>query len=253
MFSQAQNDIFGSDKTPMRNVKGFLDFASDAMPDGDVYLFGGVLRDLALFGKRGFDSDIDIVVEGNWHNLVSLLEYLKATKNKFGGYRLTIGDWPVDIWSARETWAVKQGIVQYVDIASLTNTTVLNWDAILMNWRTKQFIYRKGYFEEIKSRALDIVLENNPNPKGMAVRVFRHLCHKDARKITARAAEYLAAITKRYSFCALHCAEVKSYRRPIIDENVYKFFKYIDAPDSRSIESRFSIAHTIMSRELGLS
>ena len=66
-----------------QSVSSFLDFVSDSMPDGDVYIFGGILRDLALFGKKGFNSDIDLVVEGDWTNLVPYLLFLKAKKNKF--------------------------------------------------------------------------------------------------------------------------------------------------------------------------
>jgi len=215
------------------------------MPDGDVYLFGGVLRDLALLGRRGFNSDIDLVVEGNWSNFVSYLESLKAYRNKFGGYRLTIGGWPIDIWNARETWAIKQGLVPYKGIASLTNTTVLNWDAILMSWRTRSFIHRKNYFEEINLRALDIVLEQNPNPLGMAVRVFRHLCLKDARKLTPSAAKYLANCARTYSFADLKKAELSSYPYPIIKQTLYNFFKHIDASTNKSIKHQFGIASSL--------
>ena len=38
---------------PSANIAGFLNFISDALPHGDVYLFGGILRDLALLGRRG--------------------------------------------------------------------------------------------------------------------------------------------------------------------------------------------------------
>ena len=123
---------------PSQSVGNFLNLISDAMPNGNVYLFGGVLRDLALLGRKGFNSDIDLVVEGDWSHFVSYLQSLKAHKNKFGGYRLMVDGWPIDIWNAKETWAIKQGFVLYKGIASLTDTTVLNWDAILMNWRTRK-------------------------------------------------------------------------------------------------------------------
>lgn len=230
----------------------FLNLIADATMNGDVYLFGGLLRDLALFGKKGFNSDIDIVVEGNWQNLIPFLEHLGAKRNKFGGYRLIVDAYPVDIWNARETWAIRQGQVPYSGIASLTDTTVLNWDAILMNWRTKNFIFREHYFEEIAGRFLDVVLMENPNPKGMAVRVFRHLCHKDARKISVRAIKYLAECTERFSFLELHRAEKASYGIPIIDENIYKLFKYTNLTRDLSIENSYSSAGHILAQELNL-
>ncbi len=237
---------------PSKNIAEFLDFITDAMPGGDVYLFGGIIRDLALLGRKGFNSDIDLVVEGCWSHFVSYLESLNAQKNKFGGYRLMIGKWPVDIWNAEETWAIKKGLIAYNGIASLTDTTVLNWDAILMNWRTRNFIYRKNYIEDVKSRMLYIVLEENPNPLGMVVRVFRHLCLKDARKISVSAAQYLAKSSKIYSYNEIKNCEISSYRNSIIDKPVYKFFKQIDVSENQNIQDQFSIASSIVKRELGL-
>ncbi len=237
---------------PSQNIREFLDFVSDAMPDGDVYLFGGVLRDLALLGREGFNSDIDLVVEGNWNNLVPYLQTLGANKNKFGGYRLMIGEWPVDIWNARDTWAIKQNLVPFKDVSSLVDTTVLNWDAILMNWRTRKFICRANYFEEINSRALDIVLEKNPNPLGMAIRVFRHLCLRDARSVTLLAARYMANCAKHYSFEKMRNAELRSYNNSIIEQPVHRFFEHIDTEKSKDIHHQFSIASDIVEQELEL-
>lgn len=248
----AESYTHKEEKLPASNAAEFLDFLVDATPDGEVYLFGGLLRDLALFGRKGFNSDIDIVVAGGWTNLVPYLEQLGARKNKFGGYRLTVGDWPIDIWNARETWAIKQGLVVYTGIASLTETTVLNWDAILMNWRTKRFVYRENYFEDIISRVLDVVLMENPNPKGMAVRVFRHLCHKDARKISVRAIQYLSKCTESYSFEELHSAEVASYSAPVIDKNIYKLFEYTNSKKETDIQESYKGAGRLLERELNL-
>ena len=222
------------------------------MPDGDVYLFGGVLRDLALFGKKGFNSDIDLVVEGNWSHFVSYLDSLHAHKNKFGGYRLSIAGWPVDIWSAKETWAIKHGFIQYKGISSLTETTVLNWDAILMNWRTKNFIHREDYFKEINLRFLNINLEDNPNPLGMAVRVFRHLYLKDAEKISKAAVKYLSNCTKKYTFEEIKNSEITSYRDSVIDLKLYKFFQYIDISEDQYLWYQFNFVTDILTKELEL-
>jgi predicted nucleotidyltransferase len=238
---------------PSKNITKFLDFLTDALPEGDVYLFGGLLRDLALLGSKGFNSDIDIVVEGDWRRCGEYLEHLGAKKNKFGGYRLSVDGWPIDVWSAPGTWAIRQGLVEYKGIASLTETTVLNWDAILMNWRTGAFIFRRNYFEDLGSRVLDVVLKENPDPLGMAVRVFRHLCLKDAQKITSSAAEYLADCTKAYSFAEISKREKRSYGNNLIASNVYQFFQQVGKAEGHDLESRYSIARDIMEKELGFT
>lgn len=235
---------------PKKSIREFLNFMTSAIPDGDVYLFGGVLRDLALLGKRGFNSDIDVVVEGDWLQFTSYLDSLQASKNKFGGYRLWIDSVPIDIWNAQDTWAIKNELVSYNGIASLTETTVLNWDAILMNWRTRNFIFREGYFEQLKSRVLDIVLEDNPNPLGMMIRVFRHLCLKDARQITPRAAKYLAINTKKYKYEEVKNAEMRSYNNSIIASPLYRFFECIDNFEEKNLKHQFSVASKILMHEL---
>lgn len=228
--------------TPRNSIAAFLGFMTDAIPRGDVYLFGGVLRDLALYGKRGFKSDIDLVVEGGWDYCIPYLLSLGARQNKFGGYRLSIGGWPVDIWNARDTWAIREGLVNYSGIASLTQTTVLNWDAILMNWRSRSFVWRDNYLAELQSRQLDIVLEPNPDPLGMAVRVFRHFCLKDAKRVTQRAALYLAHSTTQYSFDVLRRREVRSFGDAAIELPVYEFFALLRENEHTTIRERFEAA-----------
>jgi hypothetical protein len=209
------------------------------LPNGEVYIFGGVLRDLALLGRRGFNSDVDIVVEGELVHFSRYLELCGAKRNRFGGYRINVDGWPIDIWSAEETWAIRKGLVQYNGIGSLINTTVLNWDAILMNWRTKNFICGPKYLQSLRDRALDIVLEQNPNPLGMAVRVFRHLSLKDAKSISVTAVAYLERCTARYSFNQLRDAELSSYGDSIIDPVLFSFFETLRDEGQGEVRQRF--------------
>lgn len=229
-------------RVPTVSIMGFLDFLVDSLPEGDVYLFGGVLRDLALLGGRGFNSDIDVVVEGDWEDCTRYIEYLGASRNKFGGYRLEVASWKVDIWNAKETWAISRGLVQYKGIASLTETTVLNWDAILMNWRTRAFIFRDCYLDHIKERHMDIVLEQNPNPAGMAMRVFRHLCLKDALSFTPKAITYLANCTALFSLEELTDREVQSYGKSIIKPAMYRYFEHIKDNEHLEMSERLRVS-----------
>ena len=214
--------------TPTASMYEFLGYVCDALPAGELYLFGGVLRDLAMSGRKGFASDFDLVVEGDWTHLIKFLERLGASRNRFGGFRLYIERWPIDIWAARDTWAIREEFVRYRGIGSLTETTILNWDAILLNWRTGEMIYRRDYFSEIRQHLMDIVLPENPNPLGAAMRAFRHLCSKDAEKLTVPAARYLGNAAKRYSPEAIVRMETCSYRNRVIDPIVLRFFEQLD-------------------------
>jgi len=234
---------------PYVGAADFINFLSDAVPNGDIYLFGGILRDIALFGRKGFNSDIDIVVEGDWESCEAYLKFKGAHQNKFGGYRLHIEGWPIDIWNAKKTWAITQGLIEYKGISSLTNTTVLNWDAILMNWRTKNFVSRNGYLESLKERKLDVVLEKNPNPIGMAVRVLRHLCMKEPRQITPKAIEYLARCTTSYSFAELKQTEIRSYRNTVIEHAYYRWFELLMSAEQLEFSERLCVATDSLKNE----
>ena len=234
-------------KTPMSSISEFLASMCAALPTGDLYLFGGILRDLALSGRKGFTSDIDIVVDDDdWTHLVKYLRSRGVVQNRFGGFRMKVDRWPIDIWAARETWAIREGLVEYHGIESLTETTILNWDAILLNWRTKQIICSPDYFRQIRNRVMDIVLAENPNPLGAAVRAFRHLCLKDARELTIQAARYLADAAEKYPADTIIKSEIGSYQDPIIDPAILGFFRHIDTSSEDSIRRQFDGASRIL-------
>ena len=241
------SDDDGQVKTPTSSISEFLEYMCAALPTGDLYLFGGVLRDLALFGQKGFSSDIDIVVDDDdWTHLVKYLKSRGVTQNRFGGFRLKVNEWPIDIWTARETWAIREGLVEYHGIESLTETTILNWDAILLNWRTKRIICNPDYFRQIKGRVMDVVLTENPNPLGAAVRAFRHLCLKDAKELTARAAKYLADAAHEYPDETIIKSEIDSYRDSIIDPAILGFFRHMDTSSEDLIRRQFAGASRIL-------
>ena len=210
--------------TPLSSVVEFLNYAAAISHEGGPYIFGGVLRDIAMFGREGFTSDIDIVIDGGWRELEGYLIRKGAAKNKFGGLRILVDDRPVDVWKAERTWAFSEGLMEYKGIHSLLDTTILNWDSILMDWRNKRLICKSDYFAALHERRLDVVFMHNPNRLGMFIRVLRHLHQKDARKISRRACEYLAQEAEVFAFEMVHSAEIRSYRSAYIDRRLYDFF-----------------------------
>ena len=239
--------------TPTTSISKFLGYICDIMPTGDLYLFGGILRDLALTGRRGSTSDIDLVVDGDWTHLVTYLKSRGFTRNRFGGFRGCVDGWPVDIWNGRETWAIREGLVQYRGIESLVKTTILNWDAILLNWRSKQIICHPRYFQQIRDGVMDIVLKQNPNPLGAAVRAFRHLCLKDARKLTVPAEKYLVDSARKYSTETIVKSEIGSYGRTDIQPAVLSYFRHMDDNSKNAVPRRFDGTSRILQPLLNLN
>ncbi|MDF3932388.1 hypothetical protein [Pseudomonas citronellolis] len=235
----------GSHKSPT----DLLNHISETLPNSEIYLFGGVIRDLALFGRNGFNSDIDIVVDGDWPSCKEYLNSIGAKLNKFGGFRLEVSGWPIDIWSAQETWAIRKGLIEFTGISSLTKTTILNWDAVLMNWDTRKIICAPNYLDSLKERQMDIVLRENPNPLGATTRVFRHLCAKDARSITQSTAEFLANSTTFYSLKQIKQYELSSYGSTIIESAIFSLFKRIKELEHLEIRERFEIASRTLEQD----
>lgn len=142
---------------------------------GEVYIFGGLLRDITLNGIQSKKSDIDLVFTGSKSRLISILNDYNVVTNKFGGHRILTQHWQVDIWKASESWAFKSGNRPYRNIESLLSTTITSWDSILFDINRSDVIARKSYFEDIESGFLDLVLTENPNKLGMGVKLFRAL------------------------------------------------------------------------------
>lgn len=175
---------------------------------GQVYLFGGAIRDIALDGMRNFYSDLDFVVDASPKHLDQLLNKLSKTysvkRNKFGGYRLKCDKWWLDIWALSNTWAFSAGKVSPNNQASqLLNTTILNWDAILYQVVEHKLVYKTDYFAQLSQGRLDLVLADNPNPKGAYVRVLRTLVSKKVECISYQLAQYLLAREKEFSYAEL--------------------------------------------------
>jgi len=249
------NDLRRSDDSYAEftyNVGSFLDFICSAIPDGDVYIFGGLIRDMAFYGASGFNSDVDIVVTKEWDPYKRLLMNLGARVNKFGGLRFFIGEMPVDLWHAEDTWAFAEGHVKYRGIASLLDTTILNWDAILMNWRSKRILSKPSYLDELSRRILDVVLIENPNPLGMLVRILRHLAQKDAEKITVKAANYVGDACRVYTFESVSGYEVEKFGDAIVESRLFAFFREYSILDDFPPDQRIELAEASVIRQLDL-
>lgn len=170
---------------------------------GQVYLFGGAIRDIALEGMRNFYADLDFVIDAKPDLLDKLMAELalKYTvhKNKFGGYRLLCDKWWLDIWALSNTWAFKQKHVQLDNIESLLKTTILNWDAALYSLNSQQVLTSGSFFTHLTQGYVDINLATNPNPLGAYVRVLRTLCSKKVTSFSVDLARYLLNTNTEFS------------------------------------------------------
>ncbi len=160
---------------------------------GETAIFGGMLRDLLLYGEEGFKSDTDLVVAGDSEALQRALLKFAPTRTAYGGYRLMHKHSKIDIWCLKDTWAFQNGLVTGSGLEDLLKTTFFNWDAVAYVMGKKQLLLGENYFESIKERMLDINLEPNPNPIGTVKRAFSRVS-KDSATLSPRLVDYVGRV-----------------------------------------------------------
>ena len=190
----------------------------------DVYLFGGIIRDIALYGSSGLECDIDLVWVGSHDRINAVVEKdeFLFRRNRFGGFRVKTNCWVVDLWRAEDTWAFRQGGRRYDGVESLLGTTITNWESILCRLEGCKLIHGENYFRDLSDGYLDVINDNNPNPLGMHVRILRAYACKDAWVLSSRTAQVLRGALQAYSFEDMSRYEREHYRVQYIGERVYE-------------------------------
>ena len=140
-------------ESPERAVlSSTLQALTEQLPD--TAIFGGMLRDFALKGARGFSSDIDLVTFASSAEIVSAIERLSPRKNRLAGTAsLRVGG--VSISGRSMTWAFRNGLVEGTSFSDLFKTTFFNLDAALFHLATQEFSFSPVYEQGIVDRLLE--------------------------------------------------------------------------------------------------
>ena len=191
---------------------------------GRLYLYGGILRDIALYGIDEFRSDIDIVYVGGRpsFDIAQGLD-VPIERNRFDGLRIRTERWLVDLWEARKTWAFQQGLREYESIESLLDTTITNWESILYRVDGGRLICKDSYFEDLHKGYLDVVFDANPNVLGMYIRLVRTCASKDVHTLSRRAAQIIGEALLTHSFEEMSAYEKVHYSSSYISKETYDY------------------------------
>lgn len=159
-----------------------LRFIKSIDHSSDLYIFGGLIREVCLHGIPPFKSDVDIVVHVRDRDAFdkALLSY-EVKRNNFGGCRIKSSRWMIDLWEIQNTWAFSKGYVRPQGVGSLLKTTFFDWDAALYDLQGSRLYCEDDYFSKISAGLVDINLRNNPNEQGVFVRALRLLVKEHAR------------------------------------------------------------------------
>jgi hypothetical protein len=191
-------------------------FTRRAKAYGELAVVGGLVRDLWLGGVRKFRSDVDFVIHPrNLAQFDAMMAEEGATLNRFGGYRLSLERWKVDIWPLQRTWAAVAGHRRVDSFEDLLGVTFFNWDAAVYSLTEYKLLTSRRYFDNLDARTLSINLEPNPNPLGNAVRALRYAYRWRAQFTRDLAAHVLRAIDEN-GMDTLLKAEFQSFSLPLI-------------------------------------
>lgn len=140
-----------------------------------VAVIGGMVRDLARVGKRGFKSDIDLVVDAPVEEIKNLAVRLCAKPNMFGGYSYAAECWKIDFWALRSTWAYTQGHAGIDRLEDVTGCTFFDWDAVLYDMQERRIFCDVNYLERLRNRKIEINLLATPSINGNLLRAVRRI------------------------------------------------------------------------------
>lgn len=226
---------------PQGARKPLAKFIESLSSKSEVLVFGGCVRDIALYGVKLFSSDIDLVYTGSSVELARVLERMKCeyelTQNKFGGYRTVVKNWDVDLWAIETTWAFKKGYVQYHSINSLLDTTITNWDAIFYKWNESKIVCCDQYFTDMNDGYLSLNLYQNPNVIGCLVRILRFYFMKKATLFSPDIRQFIIEKFEGRNIEDIVRYEVKAYPRDryLNFNNVTNFIEAIKRGDNELI------------------
>lgn len=184
---------------------------------GSIAIIGGMLRDIARQGARGYASDIDLVVDPlDPAAFREALIAMGGRENRFGGFGLELASWRVDVWALPDTWARTAGHREVNSFPDLLHCTFFDWDAIVYDLGRGRLLTRHGYFETLASGVLGLNLEANPNERGSAVRAIRKAVAWNAR-FSAPLADYVLAAEARHGWTDLATLDRTAFASPVLD------------------------------------
>lgn len=148
-----------------RRLRAALDRIADLSEE--VFVFGGLLRDLATRAGRISPRDVDVVISGaDLDALAATFGRAVRRRTRFGGLVLVVEGWRVDVWDLHDTWAFRTNVVREPSFENLPRTTFLDVEAIAVEYRAKpgkaRRVFEHGFFSALAKGQVEINLEANP-------------------------------------------------------------------------------------------
>jgi hypothetical protein len=204
----------------------------------DLVVLGGYLRSHAMLGASASVRDLDLVADGvDLDVLEQELARYVVSRSRFGGLKLRVAGWRVDLWTLSSTWAIRAGYVKNCGMSSLLSSTFFNVEAMYarpIQWSelSKTVLRDKDALSAIASRTLAISLEENPFPALCVARTF-HISTKMGFRLDQRLTEYVLQKVESHSIGEIQEAYHSHY--PPNRWSLELFERWLDTLVSRSI------------------
>jgi hypothetical protein len=197
-------------------------------------IFGGAARDLMVHGAASEPRDVDIVVDGaSVEELTVLFSDVLMRRTRFGGLHLNVKGWMIDVWPLSDTWGLRELRVGSGDFETLTRTTFLNVEAVIVDLapfgNKGRRVHASGFFEALRTRTLDVNLEENPFPELCAIRTLV-TASKLKFHLSKRLAKYAVYQTARTPLELFVDVQLRHYGMARFDvEKIYRWSKIIQS------------------------
>ncbi len=201
-------------------------------------VFGGVLRDLMVFGLRARPRDVDIVVDSpSVPEIASLFENWWVKPTRFGGLKLHMKKCLLDIWPLSETWAFRECGFPRRDFANLPKTTFLNVEAVavqLTGLRENEInVFSAGFFEGVHAETVELNWAHNPFPELAVVRALITAAKLNF-SIGPALAGYIVEQSARASIGQLMAAQLSHYGRIVLNQDeIHTYISSIEKHQKR--------------------
>jgi hypothetical protein len=182
---------------------------------GEAFLFGGLVRD-ALLGSSGVFGDVDIFVSGPLNREFVENIARSSRRTNFGGIRLVVGKFDVDIWELPKSHAFRIEQGRSISIPSLLNTVCFSTDAVAASLLNSKVIASARFKSTLRSRVVSFVKRPNAAEILQVVRIAR-LIVRNGVIPDEEVARYFVDGEKLFGREALVSAEVKWKGRRVLD------------------------------------
>lgn len=110
-------------------------FLLNVFVESTAYVVGGFIRDLV---NERESRDLDIILKMSEKRIDQLLveSELNYTTNRFGGVKITLDNFQIDLWSIENNWSFKNKLIKLNEqkiVDNIASGSFYNFDSLVIN------------------------------------------------------------------------------------------------------------------------